>query len=256
MTDHLKAWLLGLYAAITLAALHHGATAIAMEPPEPAGGQHTAETKGLDLLKSLARSPVKNEDVIVPVNGYPSLGRADATLTLIEFNDLQCQYCRRHANSVLGVLLERYVDTGQLRYVFVDFPADARHPHAQGAAIAARCAAEQDALRRMRERLYASPDRLQRADLPEHARALGLNNDAFSRCLDDGAQADAVRRSTALGKQLMVRGTPTFLIGYRWGDGTQVRILRRIAGAQPLDVFEATINGVLPEAQSAIAAMK
>jgi protein-disulfide isomerase len=244
---------ISLSAAATLLA---AGVATASDPGPPAVPASTEEARGTELIRSIAkqtRSPVKNEDFVLRVDGHPALGKPEAMLTLVEFSDLQCGFCRRHVNSILPVLVERYVDTGSMRYVFFDFPVDARHPAAHGAAIAARCAADQSVVQPMRQRLLASPDRLQPDQLSAHAAALGLDAARFSDCLDDVAQAEAVSRDLALGQELMVRGTPTFFVGYTRGDGTEARVLRRIVGAQPLEVFEAAIKGAVAEAQGSIA---
>lgn len=225
--------------------------------PAPAGNAAAADAaKDAELLRAIAsqaRSPVKNENQIVRIDGHPVLGNPDAVLTLIEFSDLQCGFCRRHINSTFPVLLERYVSTGRMRYVFFDFPMEQKHPQAHRPAIAARCAAEQDAVQPMRERLYANPGDVHDDKLRGHAAALGLDLAAFSACIVDTHKGEAVRRDLALGQQLMVRGTPTFFVGYSRSDGTEVRVLRRIIGAQPLAVFEAAISGVVAEAQGSMA---
>lgn len=251
------AWLRS--SARTLAAAATLTVAAAAGAADAPAGQGAAadEAKELDLLRSMAkqtRSPVKAEDRVVEIGTHPALGEPGATLTLIEFSDLQCGFCRRHLNSTLPVLLERYVGTGRMRYVFFDFPVTERHPEAFGAAVAARCADEQNAVQPMRERFYANPTELQRDQLVGHAAAIGLDTAAFARCLDDDAKAEAVRQDLALGQSMGVRGTPTFLLGYANGGG-QVRIVRRIVGAQPLDVFETAINAVLAKAQGSMAAL-
>lgn len=239
--------------ALTLVAC---ATTGLASKPAPAGNATAAdEAKDAELLRAIARqtrSPVRNEDQIVQVDGHPLLGSPDAVLTLIEFSDFDCGFCRRHVNSTLPVLLERYVSTGRIRNVFFDFPAKQQHPQAHRPAIAARCAAEQGAVQPMRDRLYANPRDVQDDKLMGHAAALGLDLGAFSACIADAQKGDAVRRDLALGHQLLVRGTPTFFVGYSRGDGTEVHVLRRIVGAQPLAVFEAAINGVVAETQDSM----
>lgn len=257
MTAHrLTRWRRPAATLITALALLHGAAA---DSAEPAALVTADEAREAELLRAIARqtrSPFKTEDFVVELDQHPGLGEPSAMLTVIEFSDLQCGFCRRHLNSVLPALLERYVSTGRLRYVFFDFPVEQRHPEAYGAAIAARCAADQGAVQPMRERLYRHPERLGREHMKDHAAAIGLDAASFAGCLEDATKAEAVRRDLELGQRLMVRGTPTFLVGYRRADGTSVRVLRRIVGAQPLDVFETAINGVVAEAQSSMAAMR
>jgi protein-disulfide isomerase len=226
------------------------------DPVPGVAAPSTEEAKELELLRSMARqtrSTVKSEDFVLSIDGHPAIGRPEAAVTVIEFTDLQCGFCRRHFNSTFPVLVERYVDTGRARYVFFDFPVDARHPAAQVAAIAARCAADQNVVRPMRQHLLASAEPPGPEQLREHAVALGLDGAAFSRCLDDDEKPEAVQRDLALGRQLMIRGTPTFLVGSSQAGSAQVRVVRRIVGAQPLDVFEAAIAAVAAEAHGALA---
>lgn len=219
--------------------------------PAATGADEAREREVLRAIVGRSRSAVKSEDFPVEIGGHPMLGDANAALTLIEFSDMQCGFCRRHLLSVLPVLRERYVGTGQLRYVFFDFPIDQRHPEARGAAVAVRCAADQDAVQPMRERLYANPAELQQERMRQHAEALGLDAARFSLCLSDTAKAEAVSRDVALGQQLAVRGTPTFLLGY--SDGQSVRVKQRIVGAQTLEVFESAIAILLAEPQGSMA---
>lgn len=244
MTHHLKSC---LRAAGTLALALFCSASYAGDPPA-ADEAAAAEARERELLRSIvskSRSAVKIEDVPVEISGHPTLGDAGAPLTLIEFGDMQCGFCRRHLLSVMPALLERYVGTGRLRYVFFDFPVEQRHPEARGAAVAVRCAADQNAALPMRERLYAQPATLEREKMPQHAQALGLDGARFTPCLADDAKAEAVSSDLATGQQLGVRGTPTFLLGY--SDGGNVRVRRRIVGAQPLEVFESTVDTLLAE---------
>ena len=73
----------------------------------------------------------------------PMLGAPEAPLTLIEFSDYQCPFCRRFAETTLPLLKRDYIETGKLRYVFRDFPLDRLHPQARKAAEAAHCAGDQ-----------------------------------------------------------------------------------------------------------------
>jgi protein-disulfide isomerase len=257
MTHHRsRSWTRPATIPIALAALLFGTPAAAGEPSGRADAEAAEETALLRAIASRARSPSKTEDFVVELGQHPGLGEPSAMLTLIEFSDLQCGFCRRHLNSILPVLLERYVSTGRMRYVFFDFPVEQRHPEAYGAAVGARCAADQGAVQPMRERLYRNPELLQQEHMPDHAAALGLDGASFASCLQDPAKAEAIQRDLELGQRLMVRGTPTFLVGYTQGEGARVRVLRRIVGAQPLDVFETAIDGVIAEAQGSMAAMR
>jgi protein-disulfide isomerase len=70
-----------------------------------------------------------------------TLGNPDAPVNVVEFSDYQCPFCLRHFDNTMP-LLQQYIDAGQLRYVFKDFPIHSIHPQAQKAHKAARCARE------------------------------------------------------------------------------------------------------------------
>ena len=88
--------------------------------------------------------------------GEPSLGKPDAPLTLVEFSDYQCPFCRRFFEQTLPALKSKYIDAGQLRYVFRDFPLDQIHPQARQAAESVHCAAEQGKYWEMHDLLFQS----------------------------------------------------------------------------------------------------
>ena len=107
--------------------------------------------------------------------GSPSRGPADAPVTIVEFSEFQCPFCRR----VLPTLREvedRY--RGRVRLVFRHFPL-ARHKDAPKAAEAAECARDQGRFWEMHDRLFENAERLGVADLKRHARAVGLDGPAF-----------------------------------------------------------------------------
>ena len=86
-------------------------------------------------------APFKPQDV--SIKGAPFLGEADAKLTLVEFTDYQCSFCKRHFTAVLPQIKKDYVDTGKLKYVMRQFPLVSIHPRATKASEAALCAGDQ-----------------------------------------------------------------------------------------------------------------
>ncbi|HXG03478.1 MAG TPA: thioredoxin domain-containing protein, partial [Candidatus Binatia bacterium] len=104
-----------------------------------------------------------------------------------------------------------YVARGRVRYVVRDFPLESIHPHALGAAQAARCAGEQGRFWPMHERLFAHPRALDLESLAGHAAAAGLDVAAFRRCLDGGRHLDDIRRDVEEARRLGIHSTPSFL---------------------------------------------
>lgn len=241
-----RPWLAWLTAAAFLGAMPE---ALAAEPRDGVSQRTESAADDLDVVRravQTAHAAVRSEaHWLLDVSDQPSLGAGQARLVLIEFSDYQCRFCRRHLSSTMPQLLAGRIATGDLLYAFFDYPAETRHPEAFAAAVAARCAADQGAFWPMRQQLFTV---LGPAQLLERAEALGLRTDAMKACLSDPQAAARVRRDVALAESLGIRGTPTFLLGYRTRESGPVSILRRIVGAQPLEVFERAIDSVLAEA--------
>ena len=157
-------------------------------------------------------------------------GRVDAPVTVLEFGDLECPYCRAAASA-----LRELVDTsdGRVRLVWRHFPLFEVHPYALSAALAAEAAGAHGKFWEMHAELMSHQDRLAEQDLRESARALGLDP---SEVAGDGAQAYAAAISAdyAAGIDLGVRGTPTlFIDGARFhGKVTLDRLREAVEAAR------------------------
>jgi len=175
----------------------------------------------------------------------PMLGRADAPVTLVEFSDYQCPFCQRFFVTVLPVLKKEYIDTGKVRYVFRDFPLDQLHPQARKAAEAAHCAGEEGRYWEMHEVLFRNQRALAATQLPEHARAAGVNGAKLDECLASGRYAVRVAQGVTDGSAIGVRATPTFVVG-KTTAGDFVHGIP-IRGAQPVEAFRRIIDQTLNE---------
>jgi protein-disulfide isomerase len=197
------------------------------------------------VLAATPRAVAQPRDVVV--DGAPVLGHDGARVTIVEFSDYQCPFCRRHSAQVLPELVRDYVKAGKVRYVFRDFPIASLHPQAQRLHEAAHCGGDQDRYWQMHDRLFEDPRRTETSDLVAGARALGLDASRFERCLTAGTHAGTVRRALADGEKARVRGTPTFFIGLTEADGAPIRSPLLIVGAQPYSVFKDAIERLLAE---------
>lgn len=233
--------------AIALIALGAEADSSApvVEPAVAAADSRDAEREELRRLLAEMRSPVRPVEARFELQDQPTLGRDTAPLVLIEFGEFQCPFCRRHIETVMPALVREYVETGKLLYVFADFPAKPEHEQAPGAARAARCAAEQDSYWQMRQHLFANFRALDPSFLPGHAEALSLDLAAFNECFETGRYTEEVKSDLSTGTSLQVRGTPTFFLGTKVPDSSQIVLSRRITGAQPLELFVREIDGYL-----------
>ncbi len=185
-----------------------------------------------------------DEKVHVDVAGLPALGRADAPLTLVEFTDLQCPYCRAFHVGTFEQLKREFIDTGKLRFVSRDFPLDF-HPNARPAALAVRCAGEQGKFWEMRHGVTLQAAALSRDVYDKLARELGLDTAQFDTCITTDRYRADIDRDVAVGQSAGVSGTPTFVLGPT-GTGTSVEG-HRLVGALPFPAFEARIKALLGE---------
>ena len=203
--------------------------------------QQAQEQRRQALLKELrSRYPVtvalRAPTVEVATEGEPSLGPANAPVTIVEFSDFQCPYCRQ-TQSTLKQLMAEY--EGKIKLVFRDFPLRNIHPQAQKAAEAAQCAAEQQKFWPYHDKLFASTN-LQMDELKKFAQELALNMEQFTSCLDSSKYAAGIDADMQAGQQAGVNATPTFFVnGYP------------LSGAASYERFKELVDAALEQAQSA-----
>jgi protein-disulfide isomerase len=172
-----------------------------------------------------------------------SLGRADAPLTMVEFTDLQCPFCRQFHVTAFDQLKKDYIDTGKLRYISRDFPIDQLHPLATSAARVGRCAADQGKFWEMRHLILANNASLTTARFQDFAKELQLDMPTFTACVANPAAHDAeLRKDAAEAAKVGVSGTPSFVVGPTGADGLDGYLL---VGAQPYPTFDAGLKELL-----------
>lgn len=194
-----------------------------------------------------AEVAVLSKATLVDVKGFPALGPAEATVTLVEFSDYECPFCIRHFQQTMPRIEADYIATGRIRYVFRDFPVDQLHPAAIKAHEAARCMDEQARFWPMHRRLFSAAGTHSAEALEEQARAVGGDLNAFRACVGSGRHTAGVRDSAALALTLGASGTPAFFIGVRDLATDQVKVRQAVAGAQPYDVFTRILDELLKQ---------
>ena len=189
------------------------------------GGNQTAEDIADVVLDELRRSgrsiearrlnPIRLE---VASDGFPAKGPADAPVTIVEFADFQCPYCKQ----ILGPLEEVIKNYGdRVRFVYRQFPIAALHAEAPKAAEASLCASAQGKFWEMHDAMFADPRTLDVPTLKKMARSLGINGSQFDACLDSGEHASEIARDLETGRSLGVTGTPALFINGRFLSGFQ-----------------------------------
>lgn len=191
-----------------------------------------------DAEESDEEAEAKKEAAIVwavPVDDSPTLGPADAPVTLVMFSDFQCPYCSRGDATVMA-LREAY--DGKLRIVFKNFPLPF-HPYARPAAVAAICAGAQGKFWPMHDRLFANQQALDDQALARYAKGVGVNVKKWTACLDGDKPGEVLSRDARLAEALGVSGTPTFFVNGH-----------KLVGARPIDQFRQQIDAALAAFQA------
>jgi protein-disulfide isomerase len=168
--------------------------------------------------------------------GY-SLGSDSAPLTMIEFTDYQCPFCRGFESKTFDQIRKLYIDTGKLRFVSRNLPLDI-HPDAMRSAEAALCAGDQGQYWPMRDFLFTSKS-LAMEGILESARDLKLDIAAFQSCLDGEKHRTEILNDVNDAKALQINGTPSFLIGKTTPYGVEGYVT---TGAGPFAQFDATLK--------------
>jgi len=215
---------------------------------------------GLVILLAVAlvifayQAPTPTGQVVIPDEGTPDTGGTDATgdqggsakLTIMEFSEFQCPYCGAAAGfndaliqrfksqdptweAAVPKIKEEYGD--RVDFQFKHFIV---HATAKKASEASECARDQGKFWEMHDTLFQNAGALDVDDLKQYAADLGLDTETFNVCLDSGEKGDLVDADTAMGRQLGVSGTPTFIVG----DIT-------VVGAQSYSAIKETIEAAL-----------
>ncbi len=219
----MKSFLSAGAAVAVLLGLSALAVASTPSPSEPSEGCN----------KDCPRQHADNQHPPIPAtprSEAPSLGSADAKVTVEVWSDFQCPFCARGA-TVLKQLREKYGE--QVRLVFRHQPLP-MHQHARMAAAASMAAHEQGRFWEFHDALFANQGALDRAALEALAGKLGLDMERFRRALDSSTWRTYVETEVAEAQRRGVRGTPTFFVNGK-----------PVVGAQPLSVFTDAIDAQL-----------
>ena len=186
--------------------------------------QELAKKAKVELLVEKPASP-RVKVTYGPHN--PAHGNDKAPVTIVEFTDFQCPYCKR-ATETLERVKEAYPK--EVKIVARQYPLPG-HDRAKPAAEAALCANEQGRYWEYRHKLFGDQAKLSDADLRQYAKDLQLDETKFAQCLSEARYAEQVKKDLAEGQKYGVTGTPAFFVN---GE--------LISGAQPFASFDEAIK--------------
>jgi protein-disulfide isomerase len=202
--------------------------------------QQKAEERGtafVNELKAKYKTTIALRPPVVEVaaDGRPAKGPADAPITIIEFSDYECPFCKRAEVSVDQVM-QAYPD--KVKVVYRDYPLP-MHPNARPASEAAACANAQGKFWEYHKKLFDNQTALGKDQLKSYAKDLGLDQAKFDKCVDSNEFKAKVDQDVEAASKVGVTGTPAFFINGRM-----------ISGAQPFEKFKEVIDEELATAAS------
>ncbi|MGI0088024.1 MAG: DsbA family protein [Nitrosotalea sp.] len=173
-------------------------------------------------------------------NGSPMLGDPNAKITIIEWGDYQCTYCHLFHQNTKDQLIQEYVNTGKVNFVFRDFPLNG--PDSVLAAEAAYCASDQNKYWQYHDELYNNwggerTGWINQKSLDRFATNVGLDLNQFDKCLSDKKYENRVLENQKFGQEIGIDGTPSFII---FNDKT----ITKVVGAQPFSVFKQVLDNI------------
>lgn len=180
----------------------------------------------LTLAGTMERNAAPIADVVTADD--PSVGPADAKVTIVEFADFECPFSKEAFTTVRQILAEFPND---VRLIYRDSPLDSIHPRARAAAKAVNCAHAQGKFLAMHDKLYQNASALKDNDLRFYAQQIGLDPLRFEQCMVSADTSAEIDRDVADAQNAGVRGTPTFFInGARVEGAIPYPVLRDIVG--------------------------
>jgi protein-disulfide isomerase len=182
----------------------------------------TADNPQYQIPDDIQRFDVSEDD-------DPSWGRDNAPITIIEFSDYECPYCRKWHLEVWPQIQKKYKN--KVRLVYRDFPLENIHFNATPAASAANCANEQGAYWEFSEALFSMKYDFNVSTYQNYAQELNLDMDSFNECIESKRYNEEILADLNDARSLGIQSTPTFFV-----NGLAV------VGAQPYDLFEFIIE--------------
>ena len=210
----------------------HDAPAATEPAASPSAGS-AAQAKAAAVPDEYRDLPIGITD-----EGHPYVGDPDTPVTLEEYSDFLCPLCRRYFQQTYPQILEQYVRTGKVQYVFRDFPLASLHPTAPQGSAAALCVAEQGAglFWAMHDELFRRQAEWSRLPNPGQflagvAEEIGADRAVLEDCLASGRTQKVIEQNLEQAQALRFNGTPSFR--FTGADGEDYTVV----GARPLAAF-------------------
>ena len=199
---------------------------------------------GLVFVCGAQSSALAKKGARISVADDPFIKEGSPEIVLVEVSDFQCPGCGGVARDVLPKIHEKFVSTGKVELIYLDYPLR-MHPHAFKAAEAAQCANDQKMFWEMHSQLFGNQNALAPEQLPGHAKEIGLDVDVFQKCLSSGRQAGSIREDLRVVQILGITKTPSYVLARRLPKSEKVEVLEVGQGGKAYLELEEKLNALL-----------
>ena len=181
-------------------------------------------------MSDMTKDPLAETRAQIQMNNVPVWGDAKAPVTIVEYSDFECPVCK-NLHDVMRELMPKY--QGKVRVLFKDYPLEQLHPWARTAAIAGRCAYQQDrnAFWKIYDLIYDNQEIISASTvwtkMTDYAEQLRLDSNAFKACMAGPEAGQAVNASRANGQAIDVNSTPTVFVNGRRMVGADAHLLEQ-----------------------------
>ena len=200
----------------------------------------------LKILEKQLPTKQPSIPIKISIDNDPIIGNPNAPITIIEFSDFQCPFCARFHVETLPSIMDEYINDGQVKLVFRDFPIQSIHPNALPASVAAECANEQKKFKEMHDVLFENQKEWSNQSIDnvmikfnQYASKIGLEEEKFDSCLKNGKYIEEIQKDLDDGRTYGISGTPGFFVG-----NDQIGFVE-LKGAQPFENFKKVIDSQL-----------
>jgi protein-disulfide isomerase len=169
------------------------------------------------------------------------MGLASAPVTIVEFTDLECPFCRRFHADAFPLIKKNYIDTGKVKFISLDMPMEF-HRYALKAAEASRCSGEQGKFWEMRDAILDSAMAPTVELILDLARQFQLNLVTFRSCVDSNKYRADIQKDFEKATGLRISGTPSFVVAPTAKDVLSGVLM---VGAQAFPDFQSRIEAIL-----------
>ena len=234
-----------IISAIGIAAFFAGSYTTNLNSDQISQEEFKNEIAKLELRILENQLPTKQPSIPLKIStdNDPIIGNPDAPITIIEFSDFQCPFCARFHVETLPSIMNEYIDKGQVKLVFRDFPIQSIHPNALPASVASECANEQGKFKEMHDKLFENQKEWSNQSLDnlmitftQYALDIGLEDETFDTCLKNGKYVEEIQKDLDDGRNYGITGTPGFFVG-----NDQIGFIE-LKGAQPFENFKKVID--------------